>query len=276
MADDLSSPTHLTPEQMSEIATGEAMTTRAAEHLRGCASCRDDLADTARVVRALSEPATISDPPSGLWDRIQAELDVDRPDPISGETDRPSAPATTGDPEPPPPSQADEVRRRREGRRRPLAVAAAAGLVIGAAGTGLVLGVLDGSGGDDGTPPSAPPPVLVGEAALDPVTEDEIQGSAQMVTTADGSDELILSISELPDEGYFEVWLRDEDATRLISLGTVTGGTTTLPVPAGVDLELFPVVDVSQEQFDGDPTHSGDTVTAGPMTAAEDPSDDQE
>ena len=36
-------------------------------------------------------------------------------------------------------------------------------------------------------------------------------------------------------------------------------------VPDGLDLAEFPVVDVSEEHFDGDPSHSGDSVVRGPL-----------
>ena len=89
-------------------------------------------------------------------------------------------------------------------------------------------------------------------------------------SSPDGALRLTVDVSEGPQEGYYEVWLRDEQASRLISLGTVSGQTTTLPVPAGVDLDRFPVVDVSQEEFDGDPSHSGVTLAAGAMTRSGD------
>jgi hypothetical protein len=36
-------------------------------------------------------------------------------------------------------------------------------------------------------------------------------------------------------------------------------------LPDGLDLTQFPVVDVSEEHFDGDPAHSGDSVVRGPL-----------
>ena len=37
--------------------------------------------------------------------------------------------------------------------------------------------------------------------------------------------------------------------------------------PPGLDLDQFSVVDVSEEQFDGDPAHSGDSIVRGPLEA---------
>jgi len=106
---------------------------------------------------------------------------------------------------------------------------------------------------------------MVGEAVLVPATQDDVHGTARMVVSDADGEQLVVSVSDLPADGYYEVWLRDEAASRLISLGTVSSTTTTLPVPPGVDLSRFPIVDVSQERFDGDPSHSGVTVAAGPM-----------
>jgi len=39
------------------------------------------------------------------------------------------------------------------------------------------------------------------------------------------------------------------------------------PLPAGMDMERFPGVDISVEQFDGDVTHSADSVVRGELSA---------
>ena len=41
------------------------------------------------------------------------------------------------------------------------------------------------------------------------------------------------------------------------------GGEVSLEVPSGVDLTEYPVVDVSVEPLDGDPSHSGVSVVRG-------------
>ena len=50
--------------------------------------------------------------------------------------------------------------------------------------------------------------------------------------------------------------------------GVLRGDTATFPVPDGLDLGEFPVVDISVEPFDGDPSHSGDSVVRGTLTDA--------
>ncbi|WP_422116456.1 anti-sigma factor domain-containing protein [Brachybacterium sp. UNK5269] len=276
---------HPAPEQLSAVAVGDPVPAAITEHLESCAPCRRELETIARVLDALVEPVALEEPPAGLWERIQQGLDAPadpatapapaaRPLPATGpaggdEDETDDATAAAAPPPSAPAATRDELAARR--RRRPrwslVAVAAAAGLVLGAGGAALLGGTL---GGDEEQPSPTPPPVAkVGEAVLDPVTEDDVRGTAEMVSSEADGDQLVVSVSTLPAEGYYEVWLRDAAASRLISLGTVSAETTTLPVPAGVDLEQFPIVDVSQEHFDGDPSHSGVTVAAGPMTVAD-------
>jgi hypothetical protein len=46
-------------------------------------------------------------------------------------------------------------------------------------------------------------------------------------------------------------------------LDSSEGGTFTLP--AGLDLNQFPVVDISLEHFDGDTSHSADSILRGKL-----------
>lgn len=276
---------HLTEEDLASIAAGQAPGPGAAAHLRSCPDCRLDLDRTERVVSALAAPVSLHEPSADVWAGIERELGL-RQDPHAG----PGIAAVPGAPEPAGTSGtsaetapgghggggtlgADDAGTvsflpRTQRRRWPvITAAAAAGLVVGAVGAAVVAGLVgQGDGGQD-TPPQ---PVAVGEAVLAPVTDRDVEGRAEMVAEPDGALRLTVDVSEGPQEGYYEVWLRDEQASRLISLGTVSGQTATLPVPDGVDLDRFPVVDVSQEEFDGDPSHSGVTLAAGAMTRSGD------
>ena len=52
------------------------------------------------------------------------------------------------------------------------------------------------------------------------------------------------------------------------SSGTLgPGEKAVLPLPAGVSLADYPVVDISAEPYDGDPTHSTDSVVRGTLPA---------
>ena len=258
-----------------EIAT-DPLGAAQREHLALCAPCRAAFEATERALQALRDPAEILEPPAELWDRIAAEIAASpdqAPDQTRDQTSerrRGEATVTSLNPQ-------DRRRDRRSDSRRgsthgqersrsrlwiPLA-AAAAGAVLGGAAVAALLGQEDATQAE---PPVAEPTVL-GDATLEPVAADDFTGRAEMIETEAGDLELTIEISAAPDPeaGYFEVWLRDEDGTQLISLGAATAGSTTLTVPAGIDLSQYPVVDVSHEHFDGDPSHSGTTLAAGPM-----------
>lgn len=265
MSEQYSPSEHLTEDLVLELAEQQSghrsasadSTTPAARHLQRCDSCYAWVSDTARVISALrpatsdddlvEETADLADPPPGLWAVIAAETAQTRT-----ETQQPPAPVT-------------DLATRRGSRRTWLWVggAAAAGLAVGAALATAVLG--------QPKIPGEPEPLLAGEAQLAPVSQANFTGEAEMFRHADGQLTLTVQVAEVPapEDGYLELWLRDEQASRLISLGTVTTTSTTVTVPQGMDLSEYPVVDVSHEHYDGDPSHSGVTLAAGPMEPAD-------
>lgn len=72
----------------------------------------------------------------------------------------------------------------------------------------------------------------------------------------------------IPDDGsFYELWLlkfEGDELADLVSLGRIDGDGT-FTVPDGVDIDEFSVVDVSIEEDDGDPSHSGASVLRGPL-----------
>ncbi|MGY1904647.1 anti-sigma factor [Modestobacter sp. SYSU DS0904] len=148
------------------------------------------------------------------------------------------------------------LRPRRAPARRWLAVAAAL-LVGGVVGAGAVTVLQEGSGS------------MVAEAGLDPLEPpngEEASGRAEIREVGGRrSLEVDLSAPQLQD-GYYEVWLLRPDVSGMVQVGVVTAGTTSLPLPDGLDLAAFPVVDVSVEPLDGDPTHSGVSVARGELS----------
>ncbi|TLP96074.1 anti-sigma factor [Nesterenkonia salmonea] len=257
---------HLSDEILADLAyaailgetAGEQSVTHAghAEHLIFCTACREALDANTRVLRALQNPVDLEEPPPELWDRIAAELDADSsPDEAGAEpgVERAADSAST----------VHYLPSRKTVRWWVPMAAAAAGLLIGgAAVAGVLLGLED-----EEEPPPVATTTVIGEATLEPVAADEFSGEASMVETEQGTMEITVEITSAPEatEGYFELWLRDEDASRLHSLGAVSPGTTTIEVPTGIDLGEYPVVDVSHEHFDGDPGHGGVTLAAGAM-----------
>ena len=82
----------------------------------------------------------------------------------------------------------------------------------------------------------------------------------------DGSLQLRLSTSGLDaGDGFLEVWVINSDVTQLVSLGPLRSDGI-YELPPGLDPASFPIVDVSVEPIDGDPTHSGDSVLRGQLT----------
>ena len=81
----------------------------------------------------------------------------------------------------------------------------------------------------------------------------------------DGVLQLDLSTSDLPAaDGYYEVWLIDTNVDGMVSLGPARPDGR-YAVPADVDPGQFPIVDVSIEPPDGNPTHSGVSVLRGSL-----------
>ncbi|MFE4605477.1 anti-sigma factor domain-containing protein [Kitasatospora indigofera] len=152
--------------------------------------------------------------------------------------------------------------RRRYTRRASLALAACTALLGAAAGSGLTLWGTDRA--TDPVPPvaaTAPPRTL---APLVPAAA----GSAALDATG-GTRRLEITVRGLPTtSGYFEVWLMDRDHKKLISMGVLgPDGHAVLPVPTTVDLAEYSVVDVSVQQYNGSPAHSGQSIVRGPYTA---------
>ena len=172
-------------------------------------------------------------PPDGLWDRIAAEAGVE-----AGGAAVPLA----------------RVRARRAGRaRRPrLLVAAAAAAVVIAAVAGTVLAT---SGDDD--------PSLVASTSLEPLGAAGA-GTAELVDD-DGDLRLRVETADIdPGDGFLEVWVIDPEVSKLVSLGPLRPDGV-YDLPAGLEPEQFPIVDVSLEPIDGDPTHSGDSLLRGQL-----------
>ena len=74
---------------------------------------------------------------------------------------------------------------------------------------------------------------------------------------------VMASVPSVP--GHFhELWLLNRKVTGLVSLGPLESGRA-YPLPAGLKLDDYPLVDVSVEREDGNPGHSGTSVLRGDM-----------
>ena len=199
----------------------------------------DERDEDVAELRALIERARPADivwepPPADLWDRIAAKIDQEQaPAPATQDAVAPVVPIT--------------------GRRRR---AWWVGLGVAAAAVVVVVTLAITRRGDDATVVAAVELERLGDSG---------SGRAELVDR-DGTFQVRLETEGLdPDDGYLELWLIDPTVTQLVSLGPLrTDGI--YDIPAGVDPAAFPIVDVSVEPVDGDPTHSGDSVLRGELT----------
>jgi hypothetical protein len=254
------SVSHPDPERLALAALpAEPADPALAEHLVGCAPCREHVAALRRTVDlARTGHADRAAPPERVWQAITDELgsdgaDADRPprDPIPGPA-RPAAPA-------------------RRWRAAALPVAAAVAGIAAGVGIGLALSPPDA--GPAPAPP-APPGVLLAQLApvgpADQSAHGTVDGAAH-----DGVQELVVRVEGVTDTrggDYLEAWLLDPAGTRLVSLGALTrtdaGGSFAgeFTVPANLPMTTFTTVDISAERWDGDPSHSRVSLLRGTMS----------
>lgn len=238
---------HVDPDQLALLALGERLgepqDATVAEHLDRCAECRaeiDALRHTVTLGRESVEHRDVPAPPAAVWNRIAAETGIE-----PGTYGRHGAPR--------------ELPARRRLRRyvRPLAALVAAA-AVGAAGTLAVIRPWA----------SGPGPVTAFTAPLTPVAggPHDVSGQAVVVRGPDGP-QLDVTAHGLPlQRGYYEVWVFD-GGRNMISVGVLgPDSTASLPLPPTLDLRTYHIVDISAEPYDGDQTHSTDSVLRGTLT----------
>lgn len=223
---------------------------------------------------------------AGLWEGIAAAIAAE-PRAPAGVTDEGTAPSpapTTapslgidGRAERRPPDHAatrrparrrGEVRRARRSSMVDLSEARqrrAVGRVLG--GIAAVLLVVVGiSWATTRTEPTAPLASFrmdaLDERAPEPVSGEVVDTDAGRRVQVD-----LATLPSAPSGTFYELWLLDADTGQLVSLGPVEQQDS-FAVPAAVDLADYPLIDVSIEPADGDPTHSSDSVLRGAVVAA--------
>lgn len=193
-----------------------------------------DLREIAGLAREGRDELAAHDPSgdADLWAGIEARL---VPTPVAA-TDAASAPP------------------RRPATWWPTAAAAAVALVVGVAAGSLVT-----------RNNAASDPTTLATVELDALTADAVPTTAALRDGPEGRT-ISIDLAALPaTDGFHEVWLLNTDTGALVSLGPVRADGTYV-VPDTVDLVDLPVLDVSVEPQDGDPTHSGDSVLRGEVT----------
>jgi hypothetical protein len=252
---------HCTPEQLALAALREPLPAEDTAHLASCERCRAEVGSLQRSVDAvavpqLAAPGAAVPPPPRVWEAVAAATGVSAApgaDVVSASVP-PAAPGPPGPGNTVPPRSGAEVLAFRPRRPRLLLVAAAAvaGAVIGAGAVAVL------RGGDDGN--------AVSTVELDPLADSAASGRAAVVQHDDGSRVLEVDLrAPALDQGYYEVWLLETSVEGMVQVGVVRPGMTDLPLPDGLDLGEFPLVDVSVEPLDGNPAHSGVSVARGEL-----------
>jgi Anti-sigma-K factor rskA len=87
----------------------------------------------------------------------------------------------------------------------------------------------------------------------------------------DGTGDRFLEVrvdSSRPDPGYRQVWLIDRNVKAMASMGFLNNGVGRFNIPDDMDLNQFPIVDVSAEPAnDANPAHSGDSIVRGQLAS---------
>jgi hypothetical protein len=240
---------HPDEEILAAIALGEPVEPAEAAHAAGCQQCAGlvaELGATLALARDASDETLVS-PPATLWPAILAGVGSD-----TGTLPTPSAPSHA-------PAPVDELAPR---RRRPLGwLAVAAGVVVG-----LTVGVL-GSRALPGL--LAPSPTVVATAQLNTLDTGTRGGDVELLQGQNPTLDLRIRVTPLdPGAGYLEVWLINVDLKRMVSIGVLPKGATSqdFTITRGLIDQGYVIVDISREQFDDRPQHSGDSLLRGSLT----------
>ncbi|BDZ53505.1 anti-sigma factor [Agromyces marinus] len=270
---------HVEPDELAVLALdGREPDAAVRAHLDACDACAAEYAALARTVDLGRESPSegLEAPPASVWAAIHGELGLAADladDPLADDplADDPLAETDAGArrhvprARPRVPSAVEPAARARPGRsRRWLPVAAAAAVVGLLAGIGIGFGFA-GTGGGGG----ADPATVIATAELDAFPGWDSTGTATVEADAAGERTIVVDLAaEVASGEVREVWLIRSDASGLVSLGLMDGDSARFAVPAGIDLDEYPLVDVSAEPVDGDPAHSGDSIVRGELRAA--------
>lgn len=246
---------HLDEDTLTFLALGEQAASEGEDqHLAQCPLCRREFAALKRVVaagRAGAGQPSLERPSEDVWSRVSAELATGNDPADAALQPRPKThhqPMDKGRP---------AVVPTRYWRRRTAWIAAAA----------LLVGIATGVVGDRVLSPDEPEAPVLATAPLEPQPDwSEVDGGSATLHEVDGRPVLTVDLAVDTTAGFREVWLIDTQLERLVSLGVMVGDEGAFDVPDGLDLEEFAIVDVSDEPYDGDPAHSGDSIVRGELS----------
>ncbi|WP_247827325.1 anti-sigma factor domain-containing protein [Arthrobacter antioxidans] len=247
---------HLDPDAAGLAALGEPLDSWSQEHLGQCGTCSaevDGLRSVVATAKADGSVVVLERPDPAVWDAIKAELGL----PADLQADGAEAGAEPSATVRGLSAVRDRpARRRRQVSTRWLAVAAGVGILVGG-------GALWGwetlrSGGSS---------VVLAQAELDPLPGFSGSGEATISRADNGTRSLEVDLTGATPEGFRQVWLIAPDLQEMYSVGLMEADHGSFAVPADIDLARYPIVDVSDEPFDGDPTHSSVSMVRGTIGA---------
>ncbi|MEO6702894.1 MAG: anti-sigma factor [Jatrophihabitantaceae bacterium] len=225
-------------DNLTLIALGERVDDEFVRHQTDCPRCQAELAEltaTVRLARLAARDVAQADPPARLWNAIAAEV----------------AAAESADPT----ERVAPLSPIRPARRWQLALAAAAAVLV-AASSGFLIGRHSDRSGSS----------VAANAKLvqQPGGPADVSGAASVIRSGSGL-LLKVSTSSLPYRtGYYAVWVYDPAVNRMINVGALdASGRGTFTLPAGVDIRNYDVVDVSEQDFDGNPAHKQSVLQGG-------------
>ncbi|TJY66385.1 anti-sigma factor [Arthrobacter sp. CAU 1506] len=242
---------HLDPELISLLALDNTVGDRSdREHLRTCPECADEYRALRRaVIAAKADPdPELESPGPQVWQAIHRELGL-APELAEDPLRSAPGPAPLHDATAERPASAAPAPRPRL-RNFPAWLAAAAAVVLLAA-----IGVSWIVNRNTAT---------LAQADLKPLEQYAATGTARVVEN-NGIRELEIRLSANEARGYQEVWLIAPDLSGLVSLGVMDSDSGRFPIPQGLDLSKFPIVDVSDEPLDGNPEHSTVSIVRGSL-----------
>lgn len=260
---------HLAPDQLALVAMGDG-NSGSRDHVQTCTVCRDEVDSLSAVSAILADGGPVPvRAPDHVWTAIAAA--INGADTVAGssaptrangrasETVRADVESVTGigahSRHSRPRRSARAARRRFSGLS--LLGAAAAGAAV--MGLGSFAVNADRQQSDQ----------VVASAQLAPL-ESSVQAGAAEIIERDGQRVLRLDTASLPtiNDGYLEVWLLGDDAPGMVTIGTLSNGATEFVLPEGLSTDTYPIVDVSVEHYDGNPTHSGESLWRGPLASS--------
>jgi hypothetical protein len=222
-------------------------------HVDSCPVCSEEVAELVRVRSLLREGVDMRgthrvEPGPQVWERVLAATQGEEAAEPAGKVE------TTVS------SMADHRAAgttAARGRRRWWPAAAAAACLI----VGVLVGRAVWAPGETTLPVLATVPLTT----LDSSKQQE--GTAELLGGQGGQgQELRVDTQPMsPGSGYVEVWLINSDGKRMVSLGVLSSTEGTFPVPPNAIEQGYTIVDLSREQFDDKPQHSGDSIMRGTL-----------